>query len=58
VTLDPQRFQQVLLNYLSNALKFTNVNGRIRILIQVINAHSNLDEATAAWMQLVQDFLG
>jgi len=33
---DQQRFQQVLLNFLSNALKFTERNGRITVLLQYV----------------------
>jgi len=35
VTIDPQRFRQVLLNLLSNAVKFTNKGGEIRIETRV-----------------------
>jgi signal transduction histidine kinase len=34
VTLDAQRFKQVLFNYLSNALKFTPEQGQVRVTLQ------------------------
>ncbi len=34
--MDLQRFQQVLLNYLSNALKFTEKHGKISMLLQYV----------------------
>jgi signal transduction histidine kinase len=34
VTLDAQRFKQVLFNYLSNALKFTPEQGRVRVTLE------------------------
>ena len=36
VNLDEQRFQQVMLNYQSNALKFTNSGGKLLLLLQYI----------------------
>jgi len=33
VPIDQQRFQQVFLNYLSNAMKFTDRGGKILVLI-------------------------
>ena len=36
ILIDFQRFQQIALNYLSNAIKFSKQNGKIRVLIQLI----------------------
>ncbi len=38
VTLDPARCKQILYNYLSNALKFSNPGGRITVRAQAISA--------------------
>jgi PAS domain S-box-containing protein len=34
VTLDPQKFKQVLLNLLSNAIKFTDPGGHVRLVLE------------------------
>jgi PAS domain S-box-containing protein len=40
VTLDPSRFKQVLYNYVSNALKFTEAEGKVEIRIAPEDASS------------------
>ena len=39
VTLDPQKFRQILYNLLSNAIKFTKGGGIVRIRVQPQGAH-------------------
>ena len=36
VQTDQQRFQQVCLNYLSNAIKFTESGGKVIVLVQLL----------------------
>jgi len=46
--MDEKRFQQVLLNYQSNALKFIDKpEGRIEISLQLIRANGKHEEAVA-----------
>jgi PAS domain S-box-containing protein len=40
VVLDPSRFKQVLYNYVSNALKFTEAEGNVLIRIRAEDTHS------------------
>lgn len=37
---DERRIQQILLNILSNALKFTNKDGQIKILVKILSKQS------------------
>jgi len=34
---DKRRYMQILLNFLSNAIKFTNSRGQVRIALEVID---------------------
>jgi len=62
VDLDPQRLQQVLLNYQSNALKFMNKErGRILILVQYVPSKQQVGEspdAALSFQNKVGEFYG
>ena len=36
---DDHRYMQILLNFISNALKFTNNFGKIKVVIQLLDIH-------------------
>jgi len=44
VQFDKQRFQQIFLNYLSNAIKFTQEPGRIKVTLIKIQARQQIEK--------------
>jgi len=62
VQIDEQRFQQVLLNFFSNAIKFTKRHHRIRILLQLVKssepAHSEFFGQTSKFYREHSPFDG
>lgn len=62
VSFDEQRFQQVLLNFQSNAIKFMHKeNSSLLILVQLIPKHAqgmNHDPQQAQFKSCVKQFYG
>jgi len=59
INFDKRRFQQVLLNYLSNAIKFIDKEvGKVKIVVQLVNGIGSVRVCQATFEQAVLRFYG
>ena len=57
VDIDPNNFDKVVLNIMSNAIKFTPVNGEIKICIKTVGS-TNFEESPICQMTIVDSGIG